>query len=150
MESLYVNAPSIWNNGIAQRAVRRVKEGTAAMPLQFGLDKIRWADSMECYCYLRTFQDLIGRQNSSWSVFSWTNHWANNSFVSIIENHLICAKDQVRLYKSGNKVLSGIYVGHALLAEGNLERRYSGRGRWGGGKFGRVRNPCSETLCQGG
>ena len=34
-------------NGIAERAVRRVKEGTSAVLLQSGLDE-RWADSMEC------------------------------------------------------------------------------------------------------
>ena len=36
-------------NGIAERAVRRVKEGTSAVLLQSGLDESWWADSMECY-----------------------------------------------------------------------------------------------------
>ena len=36
-------------NGIAERAVRRVKEGTSAVLLQSGLDEKGWADSMECY-----------------------------------------------------------------------------------------------------
>ena len=35
-------------NGIAERAVRRVKEGTSAVLLQSGLDENWWADSMEC------------------------------------------------------------------------------------------------------
>ena len=35
-------------NGIAERAVRRVKEGTSAVLLQSGLDKEWWADFMEC------------------------------------------------------------------------------------------------------
>ena len=46
-------------NGIAERAVRRVKEGTSAVLLQSGLDEKWWADSMECYCYLRNMQDLL-------------------------------------------------------------------------------------------
>ena len=46
-------------NGIAERAVRRVKEGTSAVLLQSGLDEKWWADSMECYCYLRNVQDLL-------------------------------------------------------------------------------------------
>ena len=33
---------------IAERAVRRVKEGTSAVLLQSGLDESWWADSMEC------------------------------------------------------------------------------------------------------
>ena len=33
-------------NGIAERAVRRIKEGTSAVLLQLGLDEKWWADSM--------------------------------------------------------------------------------------------------------
>ena len=44
---------------IAERAVRRVKEGTSAVLLQSVLDEKRWADSMECYCNLRNIQDLL-------------------------------------------------------------------------------------------
>ena len=45
-------------NGIAEKAVRRIKEGTSAAPLQSGLDE-KWADSMEYYCYLQNAQDLL-------------------------------------------------------------------------------------------
>ena len=40
-------------NGIAEGAVRRAKEGASAVLLQSGLDEKWWADSMECYTYLR-------------------------------------------------------------------------------------------------
>ena len=46
-------------NGIAEREVRRVKEGTSAMLVQSGSDKKWWADSMECYLFLRNVQDLL-------------------------------------------------------------------------------------------
>ena len=46
-------------NGIAERAVRRVKEGTSAVLLRSGLDEEWWADSMECCTYLRNIQDLL-------------------------------------------------------------------------------------------
>ena len=46
-------------NGTAERTVRRVKEGTSAILLQSGLDEKRWTDSMECYTYLRSIQDLL-------------------------------------------------------------------------------------------
>ena len=39
--------------------MRRVKEGTSAVFLQSGLDEKWWADSMECYIYLRNIQDLF-------------------------------------------------------------------------------------------
>ena len=46
-------------NGIAERAVRRVKEGTSAVLLQSGLNESWWADSMECHTHLRNVQDLL-------------------------------------------------------------------------------------------
>ena len=46
-------------NGIAEREVQRVEEGTSGVLLQSGLDNEWWTDSMECYCYLRNTQDLL-------------------------------------------------------------------------------------------
>ena len=46
-------------NGIAERAVRRLKEGTSAVLLQSGLNKNWWADSMECYTCRRNVTDLL-------------------------------------------------------------------------------------------
>ena len=45
--------------GIGERAVRRVKESTSAVLLQSGLNESWWADSMECYTYLRNVTDLL-------------------------------------------------------------------------------------------
>ena len=42
----------------AERAVRRVKEGTSVV-LQSGLNESWWADSVECYTYLRNVTDLL-------------------------------------------------------------------------------------------
>ena len=36
-----------------------VKEGTSAVLLQSGLNESWWADSMECYTYLRNVTDLL-------------------------------------------------------------------------------------------
>ena len=44
---------------IAERASRRVKEGTSVVLLQSGLDEKWWTDSMKCYIYLRNVQDLL-------------------------------------------------------------------------------------------
>ena len=70
-------------NGIAERAVRRVKEGTSAVLLQSGLNENWWADSMECYTYPRPIQDLLmGRhhmkdalENLSKDQLSRLVHW---------------------------------------------------------------------------
>ena len=54
-------------NGFDDRAVRRIqegtsaiKEGTSAVLLQSGLDEKWWADSVECYFYLRNVEDSSG------------------------------------------------------------------------------------------
>ena len=44
-------------NGIAERAVRRIKEGPSAVLLQSDLDENWSADSVECSCYMRNVQD---------------------------------------------------------------------------------------------
>ena len=46
-------------NGSAERAVRRVKEGSSAVLLQSGLDEKWWAEFVECCCFLRNVQDLL-------------------------------------------------------------------------------------------
>ena len=46
-------------NGIAERAVRRVREGTSAVLWQSGLNEKLWSDPLECYHCLRNVQDLL-------------------------------------------------------------------------------------------
>ena len=46
-------------NGIAERAVHRVKEATSAVLLQSGPNESWWVDSMECDTYLRNVTDLL-------------------------------------------------------------------------------------------
>ena len=60
-------------NGIAERAVRRVKEGTSAALLQSGLNESWWADSMECYTYLRNVTEGPVTNPSIWKEsLPWT------------------------------------------------------------------------------
>ena len=58
-------------NGIAERAVRRMKEGTSAVLLQSGLDEKWWADSMECNTYLRNTQDLLSDGKTPYRKTLW-------------------------------------------------------------------------------
>ena len=46
-------------NGMAERAVRRVKEGTSAVLLHSGQDENWLADSRECFSFLRNVTDLL-------------------------------------------------------------------------------------------
>ena len=58
-------------NGIAVRAVRRVKEGTSAVLLQSGLDENWCANSMECYTHLRNVQDLLSDGKTPYERRYW-------------------------------------------------------------------------------
>ena len=60
-------------NGIADRAVRRINEGTCAVLLQSGQDEKRGADSMECYCYLRNIQDILSDGKTPYER-RWSGH----------------------------------------------------------------------------
>ena len=53
-------------SGIAERAVRRIKEVTSAVLLQSGLAEKWWSDSMECYYYLLDVQDLLADRKSQY------------------------------------------------------------------------------------
>ena len=101
-------------NGIAERAVCRVKEGTSAVLLQSGLNENWWADSMECYTYLRNVTDLSSDEKTPYERrFGQPFKGPIIPFGSLVECHSITAKDQ-----SGKKVLPGLFLGYALYAGG--------------------------------
>ena len=105
--------------GIAERAVRRVKEGTSAVLLQSGLNESWWADSMECYTHLRNVTDLL----SDWKTpyerrFGQPFQGPIIAFCSLVEYHPETAKDQSRIRQFGKKVLPALFLGYALFAGG--------------------------------
>ena len=104
-------------NGIAERAVRRVKEGTSAVLLQLGLNESWWADSMECYTYLRNVTDLLFDGKTPYERrFGQPFKGPIIPFGSLVEYHPITAKDQSRIHQFGKKVLLGLFLGYALCA----------------------------------
>ena len=106
-------------NGIAERAVRRVKEGTSAVLLQSGLNESWWADSMECYTYLRNVTDLLSDGKTPYERrFGQPFKGPIIPFGSLVEYHPITAKDQSRIHQFGKKVLLGLFLGYALYAGG--------------------------------
>ena len=106
-------------NGIAERAVRRVKEGTSAVLLQSGLDENWSADSMECYTYLPNVTDLLSDGKTPYeSRFGEPFKGQIIPFGSLVEYHPFTAKDQSRIHQFGKKVSPGLLLGYALYAVG--------------------------------
>ena len=104
-------------NGIAERAVHRVKEETSAVLSQSGLDNEWLADSMRCYCYLRNIQDLLSDGKTPYERrFGMPLNGPVIPFGAMLENHPIPAMDISRLLLFGKKVLRGIFFGYVLYA----------------------------------
>ena len=96
-------------NGIAERAVRRVKEGTSAVLLQSGLDEKWWADSMECCIYLRNIQDLLSDGKTPYERrFGENFKGPIIPFRSLVEYFAISAKDQSRIHQFWKESLTWI------------------------------------------
>ena len=93
-------------DGIAERAVRRVKEGTSAVLLQSGRNESWWADSMDVtpICETSQINYLMGRR----------------PMKDVLGNHLKdrLFQDQSRIHQFGKKVLPGLFLGYALYAGG--------------------------------
>ena len=106
-------------NVIAERAVRRVEEGTSAVLLQSSLNESWWADSMECYTYLRNVTDLLSDVKTPYERrFGQPLKGPIIPFGSLVEYHPRTAKDQSRVHQFVKKVLPGLFFGYALYAGG--------------------------------
>ena len=98
--------------------MRRVKEVTSAELLQSGLDEKLWADSMECYTYLRNVTDPLSDGKTPYERrFGQPFKGPIIPFGSLVEYHPITAKDQSRIHQM-EKVLPGLFLGYALYAGG--------------------------------
>ena len=94
-----------------------MKEGTSAVLLQSGLNESWWADSMECYTYLRNVTDLLSDGKTPYEKrFRQPCNGPIIPFGSLVEYYLVTAKDQSRIHQFGKKVLPGLFLGYALYA----------------------------------
>ena len=98
--------------------MRRVKEGTSAVLLQSGLGNEWWADSVECYCYLRKVTDLLSDgKTPNERRLGIPFDGAVIPLGAMVEYHPISAKDISRVPQFGPKVLPGLFLGYVLYAE---------------------------------
>ena len=108
--------------GIAERAVRRVKEGASAVLMQSGLNESWLADSMECYTFLRNVTDLLSDGKTPYERrFGQPFKGTIIPLGSLVEYHPITAKDQSRIHQFGKKVLPGLFPRIRSVRGGNLE-----------------------------
>ena len=104
-------------NGIAERAVRRVKESASAVLLQSGLNESWWADSMECDTHLRNVTDLLFDGKTPYERrFGQPFKGPIIPFGSLVECRPVAGEGRSRIHQFGKKVLPGLFFGYALYA----------------------------------
>ena len=92
------------------------------MLLQSGLNENWWADSMECYTYLRNVTDLLSDGKTPCERrFGQPIKGPIIPFGSLVEYHPINVKDHSRIHQFGKKVLPGLFFEYALNAGENLD-----------------------------
>ena len=128
-------------NGVAEREVRRIKEGTSPVLLQSSLDEKWWADSMECCCYLRNFQDLLSDGKTPCERRSERLLTDRRIPPYLCEGHR-----KITSIRSKNLTR---YTPWIRVARGrNLVRRHLRCRHWGMGTDGRIWNLCKKkTQC---
>jgi hypothetical protein len=125
-------------NGVAERAVRRVKEGTAATLVQSGFDESWWDEAMVCFCFLRNVVDLhtisankknlgtASRKGSDDNTLSTSYKLRFNEdfrgpiypFGALVDYKPSSDKDKSRVHKFGKSTLEGIFLGYHQHAGG--------------------------------
>ena len=147
LESLRVCTTQIRNKGIAEGAVCRVKEGASAVLLQSGLNESWWADSVECYTYLRNVTDFLSDGKTPCERrFGQPFKGPIIPFGSVVEYHPITAKENPSIWKES---LTWI-VPRTCIVRGSLERWRTDRRPWGVGDDGRIWNLLEKTQCKWG
>ena len=90
---------------------------TAAVLLQSGLGNEWWADSMECYCCLRTQDLLSDGKTPNERRFGMPFNGPVIPFGATVEYHPISAKDQSGLHQFGARVFG------TPRPEGSMQRK---------------------------
>ena len=111
--------------GSAERAVRRLKEGTSAVLLQSGLDeKLVGRFHGMLYLSAKHVTDLLsdGKTSIRETFLEKPFKGPIIPFGSLVEYDPISAKDQSRINQFGKKVLPGLFLGYASVRGENFGR----------------------------
>ena len=106
-------------NGVVERAVRRVKEGTASALFQSGFPEEWWDEAMTCYCFLHNVHDLLRD-----GMTAFERRFADGfvgpiiPFGAQVEYKPARESDVQRLHAFGKKTHAGIFIGYVQHAGG--------------------------------
>ena len=106
-------------NGVVERAVRVVKEGTSCALVQSGLADKWWPEAMNCFCFLRNVSIVLETGNTAFK-----NRFGSDfsgpliPFGAEVTYLPITQKDKGKSHAFGSKVLAGIFLGYSQQAGG--------------------------------
>ena len=99
-------------NGVVERAVRRVKEGTSSAMVQSGMAEYWWNWATKCFAFLRCVVDLIGGRTGWHTRFGVDFKGPVILFGAEVTYKPITEKDLARLHRFGAKMLTAIFLGY--------------------------------------
>ena len=112
-------------NGVEERAVRRVKEGTSCCLVQSGLHECWWTYAMECYCTLRNIVDIVANKDKTPFELRYSCSWYGPiiPFGAYAHYLPLSPQDKSRTHQFGNKWLKGIFLGYEDMEGGGWSQR---------------------------
>ena len=110
-------------NGIAERAVRRVKEGTSCALVQSALSGEWWREASNTYCFLRNVTEVLACGSTAYEKrFNEKFTGPIIPFGAEIAYLPSARRDEDRLHKFGKKTLSDFCCRLCAASGGLLER----------------------------
>ena len=102
-------------NGIAERVVRRVKEGTSWQLVQSGFNTLWWREAMHCFCMLFNILDQqVDGLTPYESRFGKRCSGKTIPFGAEVQYKPTSKSDLERLSAFGGKTLPGLFLGYHL------------------------------------
>ncbi|MHC4951072.1 MAG: hypothetical protein ACYTEU_08835, partial [Planctomycetota bacterium] len=106
-------------NGVIERAVRVVKEGTSCVLVQSGLDEKWWAEAMLCFCFLRNVSLVLETGSTAYKErFGSGFSGPLIPFGAQVEYLPITHADKTKQHAFGSKMRRGIFLGYVQQAGG--------------------------------
>ena len=110
------------SNGVAERAVRKVKEGTSSVLFQSGLDDKWWGWAMTCYCFLHNVSDALQDGQTPYKRrFGEDFRGPLIPFGAHVHYLPSREDDQRATHQFNGKRLDGIFLGYKQNAGGGWE-----------------------------
>ena len=106
-------------NGVVERAVRVVKEGTACALVQSGLSDKWWPEAMNCFLFLRNAVTVLEDGSTAYkNRFGADFKGPLIPFGASVHYLPITPKDKARTHQFGSKLLRGVFLGYSQQSGG--------------------------------